>query len=178
MVLVVIVALVLLVIFGINLITKQKPEPANQTVNTVQETQAVNTVQGAQTAQEAQTVQEAQPETNSDELMLSFGKLLDHSVSKDDPSVAIVKAQIKSQLTRNVMLFQNYRNVENLVQKYGFDKYSEIQYSAVSSTTAGEMKVISFTVPDKAIKGLANGSITADDLDDYVTDQWLLPTLR
>ena len=73
---------------------------------------------------------------------------------------------------------QNYHNIEYLITHYGFDKYSEIQYWAVADTTSGESKVISFTVPSSTIQAVAGGRLVATMLENYISDLWLLPSLR
>ncbi len=105
---------------------------------------------------------------------LNTGEILD--VNENDDAL-IIKAKINSQATNKLTINQNYHNAVSII-KSGGDKFKEIQYWAVADMRDGsEGKVISFTVPENVIQGIANGNIVATQLPDLVTDLWILPSL-
>nr|WP_297704041.1 hypothetical protein [uncultured Butyrivibrio sp.] len=109
-------------------------------------------------------------------LTLQHGTLLDSNVSG---SVIVIKAKIEANLTNDLTIKQNYFNVEDLVKNQGLDIYKEIQYWAVADMTNDkEAKVISFTVPESTISKLKKGDIPANQLDKYVNDLWIHPSLQ
>lgn len=124
----------------------------------------------------AQSKEESSKPVKKDDI-IEFGDLLD---LVDNGTTVVVKAKISPSYSNKSTIDQNYFNIEELVQKHGFNKYEEIQYWAVADMTDGsESKVISFTVPKSTIAGLAEGKIPANRLgeDGYVTDLWILPSL-
>lgn len=105
---------------------------------------------------------------------LNTGEILDINENGD---VLIIKAKINSLLTDKQTINQNYHNAEAII-KSGGDKFKEIQYWAIADMRDGsEGKVISFTIPEDVIQGVANQSIVATQLPDLVTDLWILPGL-
>lgn len=109
-------------------------------------------------------------------LSLQHGNLLDDKVNG---SVIIIKAKIEPSLTNELTIKQNYFNIEDLIKNQGLDIYTEIQYWAVADMTSGEeAKVISFTVPESTIKKIKNGNIPANQLDKYVDELWIHPSLK
>lgn len=90
----------------------------------------------------------------------------------------IVKAKISPSYNNEATINQNYFNVEDLVQKQGCDTFSEIQYWAVADMTDGsESKVIMFTAGKDLISAIASGRFAANQMGNYVTDLWILPSL-
>lgn len=118
---------------------------------------------------------ETSEQSDTSTYKLDTGELLD---VKENDDVLIVKAKIKSQLTDKLTINQNYHNAVSII-KSGGDKFKEIQYWAVADMReGGEDKVISFTVPEDVIRGVANSNIAATQLPDLVTDLWVLPRLQ
>lgn len=106
---------------------------------------------------------------------LNTGEILDVNENGD---VLIIKAKISFLLTDKQTISQNYHNAEAII-KSGGDKFKEIQYWAVADMQDGsESKVISFTVPEDVIQGVANQNIVATQLPDLITDLWILPSLQ
>lgn len=97
----------------------------------------------------------------------------------DGKSIVVVKTKITPSFTNKGTIDQNYFNVEDLIQKQGYDKYDEIQYWAVADMTDGsESKVISFTVSKELIENIKNEKVVAIEFDKYVDDLWILPSLK
>ena len=112
------------------------------------------------------------------EVKLQFGELLDVTENAADNSV-VVKAKIQPSVTNDATIRQNYHNIVYLVTDYGFDKYDTIKYWAVADMTDGkEAKVIQFTVPKETIDGIANEQIFGTNMDSYIEDLFLHPSLR
>lgn len=131
----------------------------------------------------AETISETSEEGNDSSALeqsdeptyeLNTGEILDVNENGD---VLIIKAKINSLTTNKLTINQNYHNAESII-KSGGDNFKEIQYWAVADMRDGsEGKVISFTVPEDVIKGVANQNIVATQLPNLVTDLWILPSL-
>ena len=114
--------------------------------------------------------------TQGKEYKIQHGEFLSSTVNG---KIIVIKAKITPNLTNSLTIKQNYLNVGDLIRNQGLDEFDEIQYWAVADMTDGsEAKVISFTVPKKTISAVANASLSASDLGDYVDDLWILPSLR
>lgn len=95
----------------------------------------------------------------------------------DGKKVLVVKAKISPSLTNALTIDQNYMNVADIIQNQGGDAFDEIQYWAVADMTSGsESKVVSFTLDDAVIKGVADGSIVDIELGDYAADLYIHPS--
>ncbi len=115
-------------------------------------------------------------EQNIDGLKILHGELL--SVIYNN-GIVVVKAKIAPSLTNKMTIDQNYFNVADLVKKHGFNTCEELQYWAVADMSSGdESKCISFTLDKTAIDGLYNENIVENQLGDYTTDLWVLPSLQ
>ena len=109
-------------------------------------------------------------------LTIKHGELL--SVIYNDGTV-IVKAKINSSYNNNATIIQNYFNVTDLVKNHGFNTCERLEYWAVADMANGEeSKCISFTVDKKTIKGIYKGNIIDNQLGEYVSDLWILPSLK
>lgn len=118
------------------------------------------------------TAEESKP------IKLNFGDILDIAYNKESETV-VLKVKIKSNLTKNLTVKQNYMNAWEFIKAYTDVKYKELTYWAVADMTDGtESKVIQFTVPEDAINNVLNGSILENQLGDHVTDLFLHPSLR
>lgn len=107
---------------------------------------------------------------------VAHGELI--SLEEND-GVAVMKVKIKPSHDNEATINQNYYNVEEFVQKQNGDQYDEIQYWAVADMSNGnESKVISFTLDKETITALKEKKIFANQLGDYVTDLWILPSLK
>ena len=114
-------------------------------------------------------------------LELKFGELLDVTYGGDvygGNGVIVVKAKITPNLTNKMTIQQNYHSICELITDHGFDSCRELQYWAVADMADGsEGKVISFTLDSDTILGVANQTILPINLDGYLQDLWILPSL-
>ena len=126
---------------------------------------------------------------DSNEKKLLHGELLDfkescneyddNDTSKCLKTVAVIKAKIEPSYSNKSTINQNYFNIENFIKKYNGDEYDEIQYWAVANMKNGdESKVISFTVKKDLIKKIKNNTVAANQLENYVDDLWIIPSLK
>lgn len=117
------------------------------------------------------------PEESPFPFKMNFGEILDYNVN--DNGTLIVKAKIKSNLTKEMTIKQNYMNAWEIIQSAEDLSFSKLQYWAVADMTDGsESKVIQFTVPESAIDRVRSGSILENGLGDYVEDLWIHPSLK
>ena len=109
---------------------------------------------------------------------LSHGELLDANVD-ESTNTLVIKAKIKPSYNNQATIDQNYYNVADLIQKQGCSKFDEIQYWAVADMESGqESKVVSFTLDKQVIDGIADGNIVTNQLGDYVSNLYILPSLK
>ena len=107
---------------------------------------------------------------------LKFGELLE--VNESDDKV-VVKAKIEPSTSNKTTIDQNGYNVEDLILNQGFDKYNEIQYSAVADMTDGEEnKVVSFTLNKDLITKIKNEEVVGNQIIDNADDVYILPSLK
>lgn len=113
------------------------------------------------------------------EYKLEHGNLVSAIVNEiEGRNVLVVKAKISSSYNNKSTVDQNYYNVEDLIQNQGCAEFDEIQYWAVSDMSDGtESKVVSFTIDTELIKKIAEKSVAANQLGDYVADLYILPSL-
>lgn len=110
---------------------------------------------------------------------IKYGELLNSTVTElDGKRILVVKAKIEPNLTNRLTIDQNYYNVADIVQNHSGILYDEIQYWAVADMTDGsESKVISFTIDHDVISGINNKTIAENQIGDYATDLFILPSL-
>lgn len=110
---------------------------------------------------------------------IKYGELLDSTVTElDGEKILVVKAKIEPNLTNRLTIDQNYYNVADIVQNHSGILYDEIQYWAVADMTDGsESKVISFTIDHDVISGINNKTIAENQIGNYATDLFILPSL-
>jgi hypothetical protein len=109
-------------------------------------------------------------------LSVEFGELL--SVINTE-GVVVVKTKITSSFSNKATIEQNYYNVAALIRENGFNTCQELQYWAVADMSSGdESKCISFTLDKDTIDAVYNESIVDNQLGNYVTDLWTLPSLQ
>lgn len=110
---------------------------------------------------------------------LEHGELVSAITNEiDGQSVLVIKAKISSSYNNEATVDQNYYNVADLVQSQGCDVFDELQYWAVADMSDGsEQKVVSFTVDADLIQKIAAGEVVENQLGDYVTDLYILPSL-
>lgn len=134
-----------------------------------------DTEEPEQTTQSIETTVPAEI-TKPEEASLLHGELLSVTENGD---IAVVKAKITSSYNNEATVTQNYFNVVDLINKQGFDKYSEIQYWAVADMNNGEEeKVVSFTVPADLIEKIKNKEVVDNQLGNYVQELWVHQSLR
>ena len=108
-------------------------------------------------------------------LKLLAGDLI--SIIQTEGSV-VVKAKIESSLTKNMTINQNFYTAGDLIRNHGFNTCDEFQYWAVADMTNGqESKVIQYTLTKDVINGIYKGNILDNQIRDYATDVWILPSL-
>lgn len=108
---------------------------------------------------------------------VEHGELL--SVIYSGDGLVVVKTKIESSFSDSATINQNYYNVCDLIENHGFNTCSELQYWAVADMSDGsEAKVISFTLDSDTIQGVYNGTIVDRQLDEYVDDLFILPSLQ
>lgn len=164
---VVVVVILAAAIGGGNSDDTKEPEDAAQTSEAVTDTKT-----------EVEEGSEAtEPEIGS--YTLEHGELVEANENEiDGRSVLVVKAKISSSYNNDATVDQNYYNVEDLIQNQGCDKFDEIQYWAVADMSDGsESKVVSFTVDADLIQKIAEKSVAANQLGDYVADLYIHPSL-
>lgn len=122
--------------------------------------------------------------SNSDntEVTLLHGELVNFM---DDTNVdtnkyyCVIKAKIESSYSNKATIDQNFYNVEDFIKNQNGTKYDEIQYWAVADMSSGEeAKVISFTLDKDIINKIYNTEIPLNQLQDYLSDIWILPSLQ
>lgn len=91
----------------------------------------------------------------------------------------VVKTKIESSWNNDLTIKQNYFTVSDLIKNHGFNTCNELQYWAIADMTSGmESKVISFTLDKKTIDKIYAGTILDNEIGDYSSDLWILPSLR
>ncbi len=114
-------------------------------------------------------------------LKLKHGTLLTFS---EDTSInsnkyyCVIKAKISESITNQMTISQNFFNVEDFILNQNGNKYDEIQYWAVSDINSNETKIISFTLDKNIINKIYNKEIPINQLQDYLTDYWVIPSLK
>lgn len=110
---------------------------------------------------------------------LEHGELVSAITNEiDGQSVLVIKAKISSSYNNEATVDQNYYNVADLIQSQVCDVFDELQYWAVADMSDGsEQKVVSFTVDADLIQKIAAGEVVENQLGDYVTDLYILPSL-
>lgn len=118
-------------------------------------------------------------EAERSEYTLEHGELVSVVTNEiDGQNVIVVKAKISSSYSNEATVDQNYYNVEDLIQNQGCDEFDELQYWAVADMSDGtESKVVSFTVDAELIQKIAEKSVVANQLGDYVADLYIHPSL-
>nr|WP_295735309.1 hypothetical protein [uncultured Intestinibacter sp.] len=90
----------------------------------------------------------------------------------------VVKAKISPSYSNKATINQNNFNVEDIIKNQGGDKFKEIQYWAIADMKDGsESKVISFTVGEDVIQAIKNRRLAGNQIIEYSTDVWILPSL-
>lgn len=104
------------------------------------------------------------------------GEILDVTYNGTD---LIVKQKINSQSSNKLTIDQNYYNACAIIRSLGGAEIRDLQYWAVADMRDGsEAKVISFTVPADTVKTIQTQQFPDNTLGNYVTDLWILPSLK
>ncbi len=107
---------------------------------------------------------------------LEFGELLDLTTNY---GVTVIKAKIEPSANNTATIDQNYYNVVHYIEDNDMTGIDEIRYWAVADMTNGkEQKAISFTVPKELIDQIKDGKVVANQLGGYVTDLWMIDSLK
>lgn len=108
-------------------------------------------------------------------LDIEYGEFVEAIENGD---ILVVKAKISPSYSNKATINQNSFNVEDIVKNQVGNKYKEIQYWAVADMADGsESKVVSFTIGEKVIEAILNGTIPGNMVMDYASDVWILPSL-
>lgn len=151
-----------------------------------QESETVVVEEGQEPVAESEPESEPAPEPADDDEQadqteasapeLEFGELLDLTTND---GVTVIKAKIEPSANNTATIDQNYYNVVHYIQDNDMNGINEIQYWAVADMTNGkEQKAISFTVPKDLIDQIKDGRVVANQLGDYVTDLWMIDSLK
>lgn len=109
-------------------------------------------------------------------LSLEHGELLSVIHNGD---IVVVKAKITSSYSNKATIDQNYYNISKLIKENGFNTCKELQYWAIADmANAEEAKCISFTLDEDTISAIFDGNIVENQIGDYATDLWILPSLK
>lgn len=116
----------------------------------------------------------------SNNCKLVFGELQSFVISPDTTKKScIIKAKIEPSYSNKTTIHQNFYNIEDFIKNQNGNGYDEIQYWAVADMKSGEeAKVISFTLDKKVINDLYNDIIVANMLDNYLSDYWVIDSLK
>lgn len=100
--------------------------------------------------------------------------------NETDDNGLVIKVKIKPSTTNKLTIDQNGYNVEDLIKNQGCDKYNKIDYWAVADMDNGkEEKVVSFTLDNKAIQGIKDGNIVANEIvNTYANDVYIHQSLK
>lgn len=109
------------------------------------------------------------------EMKLEHGELLS---IKQNGNIVVVKAKIPENLTNDMIIKENYYNVEKLITRNGFNTANEIQYWAVMDMSGMEIKVISFDLDKSTIDGVYAERILGSQIGDYAKNLWIAPALK
>lgn len=134
---------------------------------------------GTVTSDPVEKPTESAGESEAAAYTLEHGELVSAITNEiDGQSVLVIKAKISSSYNNEATVDQNYYNVADLIQSQGCDVFDELQYWAVADMSDGsEQKVVSFTVDADLIQKIAAGEVVENQLGDYVTDLYILPSL-
>ena len=108
---------------------------------------------------------------------IRFGEFIE-AYSNDDKLV--IKAKITRSYSNEATIEQNYYNVCDIIRNQNGASYKNgIDYWAVADMTDGtEGKVISFHVPYDVVQYISENDFPDNSLGNYVTDLWILPSLK
>ena len=179
---------VALVVIGILFVLGTISNLTNKGTDTARDAQDKGGVtEGGTPAADNDALADTEPENNkpSDDVdkqnyTLEHGELVSAIVNDfGDGPVLVIKAKISSSYSNTATIRQNYYNIEDLIRNQSCAGFYEIQYWAVADMSNGsEEKVISFTVPANLIQQIADGSIAANMLGDYVKELFIHSSLK
>ncbi len=90
-----------------------------------------------------------------------------------------IKAKIEASLTDKMTVDQNYYNVDDIIHNQNGNQFHKIRYWAVADMQDGSTsKVIQFDLDKNTITAISNGNILPIEMGEYVSNLWLLPSLR
>lgn len=124
---------------------------------------------------------------SSEQEKASHGKLVSNKTNcieydndaKCIKNAMIVQYEIEENLTNKLTVDQNYYNIEKIVKEENLDSIDEIQYLANGKLSNGyDGKIISFTVPKDLFEKIKNDTIVPNQLDQYVSDLWIVNSLK
>lgn len=91
----------------------------------------------------------------------------------------IIKAKIEASLTDKMTVEQNYFNVDDIIRNQNGNQFHKIEYWAVADMRDGSTsKVIQFDLDKNIIEAISKGNILPIEMGEYVSNLWLLPSLR
>lgn len=118
-------------------------------------------------------------ENTTEDSGVLHGELINVTDNYDIDKTAVIKVKINKSYSNKTTIDQNYYNVADLIQKRGFEKYTELQYWAVADMNDGsEQKVISFTLNADTIQKIYNKEIVDNQIGSYTEELWVHPSLE
>lgn len=108
-------------------------------------------------------------------LQLQHGDVVDILQNGD---VVILTAKVRENLTSDMIVKQNYYNVEKLITKNGFNTCNKLKYMAVMDADGEEMKVVSFDLSKDTINKVYNEQIFGSQIADYAENLWINSALQ
>lgn len=108
-------------------------------------------------------------------LQLQHGDVVDILQNGD---VVILTAKVRENLTSDMIVKQNYYNVEKLITKNGFNTCNTLKYMAVMDADGEEMKVVSFDLSKDTINKVYNEQIFGSQIADYAENLWINSALQ
>lgn len=113
-----------------------------------------------------------------DNLVLKYGEIYDvydgNGNQEDKSNILILQVFLSEAQDREIVLEQNFLNVEDLVKNQSCSAYDQIEY--VAKVRNGENKienVISFVLDKNCINQISTAAITVEEYEQNVKDLWV-----
>lgn len=87
--------------------------------------------------------------------------------------IVIITCKVRENLTNDMIVKQNYYNVEKLITKNGFNTCNMLKYMAVMDIDGEEIKVVSFDLNKETIDKIYNEQIFGSQIADYTENLWI-----
>lgn len=111
-----------------------------------------------------------------DNLTVKYGKIYDvyDGNEKDDSNnILIIQVQLDDASSEDIVLEQNFLNLEDLVKNQDCSSYDEIQYVGKVRNTENKLEnIITFTADKNCMNQISTAAITVEEYKDNVKDLW------